>query len=97
MATESGARPKKAGAFDIRLIIALLIGVYGVILTVLGIGFTSDAELQKAAGVNINLWAGIGMLVVAALFFTWAQVRPLVVPAETEAEETTDTTPAAGE
>ncbi|WP_326944111.1 MULTISPECIES: hypothetical protein [unclassified Amycolatopsis] len=97
MATESGARPKKAGAFDIRLIIALLIGVYGVILTVLGIGFTSDAELQKAAGVNINLWAGIGMLVVAALFFTWAQVRPLVVPAETETEETTDTTPAAGE
>ncbi|UOZ07417.1 hypothetical protein [Amycolatopsis sp. WQ 127309] len=97
MATESGARPKKAGAFDIRLIIALLIGVYGVILTVLGIGFTTDAELQKAAGVNINLWAGIGMLVVAALFFTWAQVRPLVVPAETETEETIDTTPAAGE
>ena len=59
--------------------------------------FDDDAELQKAAGVNINLWAGIGMLVVAALFFTWAQVRPLVVPAETEAEETTGTTPAAGE
>ncbi|WP_410623711.1 hypothetical protein [Amycolatopsis sp. cmx-8-4] len=97
MATESGARPKKAGAFDIRLIIALLIGVYGVILTVLGIGFTSDADLQKAARVNINLWAGIGMLVVAALFFTWSQVRPLVVPAPTEAEETTGTTPAAGE
>jgi drug/metabolite transporter (DMT)-like permease len=94
MATESGARPKKAGAFDIRLIIALLIGVYGVILTVMGIGFTSDAELEKAAGVNINLWAGIGMLVAAALFVIWAQVRPLVVPAETE---TTDTTPAAGE
>jgi drug/metabolite transporter (DMT)-like permease len=97
MATESGARPKKAGAFDIRLIIALLIGVYGVILTVMGIGFTSDAELEKAAGVNINLWAGIGMLVVAALFFTWAQVRPLLVPAEPETAETTDTTPAAGE
>ncbi|WP_328449589.1 MULTISPECIES: hypothetical protein [unclassified Amycolatopsis] len=97
MATESGARPKKAGAFDIRLIIALLIGVYGVILTVMGIAFTTDAELQKAAGVNINLWAGIGMLVVAALFFVWAQVRPLVVPAQTETEETTDTTPAAGE
>ncbi|MEU7782920.1 hypothetical protein [Amycolatopsis sp. NPDC049159] len=94
MATESGARPRKAGAFDIRLIIALLIGVYGVILTVMGIGFTSDADLEKAAGVNINLWAGIGMLVVSALFIIWAKVRPLVVPAATETE---DTAPAAGE
>lgn len=94
MATESGARPRKAGAFDIRLIIALLIGVYGIILTVMGAFFTSDADREKAAGVNINLWAGIGMLVVTAAFVIWAQVRPLVVPAETE---TDDTTPAAGE
>ncbi|GAB3132803.1 hypothetical protein [Amycolatopsis sp. NPDC004378] len=92
MATESGARPHKAGAFDIRLIIALLIGVYGIILTVMGIGFTSDQEIAKAAGVNINLWAGIGMLVVAALFFVWAKVRPLVVPAQTGTEG--DDTPA---
>ncbi|MGW5722758.1 hypothetical protein ACWEVP_41760 [Amycolatopsis sp. NPDC003865] len=88
MATESGARPRKAGAFDIRLIIALLIGVYGIILTVMGIGFTSDEEIKKAADVNINLWAGIGMLVVAALFVTWAKVRPLVVPAEPESDDT---------
>ncbi|WP_329055739.1 hypothetical protein OG738_19305 [Amycolatopsis sp. NBC_01488] len=87
MATESGARPHKAGAFDIRLIIALLIGVYGVILTVMGIGFTSDEEIAKAAGVNINLWAGIGMLVVAALFVVWALVRPLVVPAAPESAD----------
>ena len=88
MATESGAKPHKAGAFDIRLIIALLIGVYGIILTIMGIGFTSDEEIAKAAGVNINLWAGIGMLVVAALFVIWARVRPLVVPAEPESEDT---------
>lgn len=89
MATESGARPRKAGAFDIRLIIALLIGVYGVILTVMGAFFITEAERQKAAGVNINLWAGIGMLVVTAAFVIWARVRPLVVPAETETEDTT--------
>jgi drug/metabolite transporter (DMT)-like permease len=89
MATESGARPQKAGAFDIRLIIALLIGVYGVILTVMGAFFTSDAELKKAAGVNINLWAGLGMLVVTAAFVIWARVRPLVVPAEPESADTT--------
>ncbi|MEV4145056.1 hypothetical protein AB0J40_15400 [Amycolatopsis sp. NPDC049691] len=88
MATESGARPHKAGAFDIRLIIALLIGVYGIILTIMGIGFTSDEEIAKAAGVNINLWAGIGMLVVAALFVIWAKVRPLVVPAAPESDDT---------
>jgi hypothetical protein len=88
MATESGARPKKAGAFDIRLIIALLIGVYGVILTIMGAAITSDEEIAKAAGVNINLWAGIGMLVVSALFIIWAKVRPLVVPAEPESEDT---------
>jgi len=96
MATESQPRARKAGAFDIRLIIALLIGVYGVILTVMGIGFTSEEEIKKAAGVNINLWAGIGMLVVAALFVIWAVVRPLVVPTSAEAE-TGDTPTAAGE
>ncbi|MFJ7216491.1 hypothetical protein [Amycolatopsis sp. NPDC098790] len=88
MATESGARPRKAGAFDIRLIIALLIGVYGIILTIMGAAFTSDEEIAKAADVNINLWAGIGMLVVSALFIIWARVRPLVVPAEPESDDT---------
>jgi drug/metabolite transporter (DMT)-like permease len=95
MATESGARPRKAGAFDIRLIIALLIGVYGVIITVMGAFFTSDAELKKAADVNINLWAGIGMLVVTAMFVIWARVRPLVVTEP--GPETDDTAPTAGE
>ncbi|MFD8493442.1 hypothetical protein [Amycolatopsis sp. NPDC059657] len=79
--------PKKAGAFDIRLIIALLTGVYGLVLTIMGIGFTTDADLAKAAGVNINLWAGIGMLVFTLLFVVWAKVRPIVVtPPEEEGE-----------
>ncbi len=87
---EQSPRPRKAGAFDIRLIIALLTGVYGAVLTVMGIGFTPDADLEKAAGVNINLWAGIGMLVFTALFVAWALLRPIVVPAETD---TTSPTP----
>ena len=66
----------------------MLIGVSGVILTVMGIGFTTDEELKKADGVNINLWAGIGMLVVAALFVLWAKLRPLVVPAHPESDDT---------
>jgi hypothetical protein len=67
-------------AFDIRLIIAVLIGGYGLVLTVLGIGFTTDAEITKSAGVNVNLWAGIGMLAFAAGFLGWATLRPLRLP-----------------
>ena len=77
---EQSPRPHKAGAFDIRLIIALLTGVYGAVLTVMGIGFTSDADIEKAAGVNINLWAGIGMVALAAAFAVWTWLRPLKVP-----------------
>jgi hypothetical protein len=84
MATET---PKKAGVFDIRLIIALLIGAYGLVLTIMGIGFTSEDEIDKAAGVNINLWAGIGMLVFTALFVLWARLRPIVVPPTSEQQD----------
>ncbi|MEC3981220.1 hypothetical protein [Amycolatopsis sp. H20-H5] len=90
MATESPAKPNKAGAFDIRLIIALLIGVYGIVLTVLGIGFTTQADLDKAAGVRINLWAGLGMLVVGLLFVLWVRLRPLLVPTDESAGESTE-------
>ncbi|KZB83862.1 hypothetical protein [Amycolatopsis regifaucium] len=79
--------PKKAGVFDIRLIIALLIGGYGLVLTIMGIWFTTAEELAKAADVNINLWAGIGMLVAAALFMLWAKLRPIVVPSTPETGE----------
>ncbi|MEV6243798.1 hypothetical protein [Lentzea sp. NPDC051838] len=62
--------------FDLRLIIAFLFGLYGVVLVVIGVGFTSDADLKKAEGVNINLWAGIAMVVLSALFALWATLRP---------------------
>ncbi|GAA1579058.1 MULTISPECIES: hypothetical protein [Kribbella] len=75
------AEKKKAGAFDIRVVIALLVGIYGVVLTVLGLT-GSQAETDKAAGININLWGGIGMLVFAALFVLWARLRPIAVADE---------------
>ncbi|KOV78879.1 hypothetical protein [Nocardia sp. NRRL S-836] len=62
--------------FDLRLIIAFLFGLYGVVLVVVGLAFTSDADLEKAEGVNINLWAGIAMVVIAVLFAAWAMLRP---------------------
>ena len=67
---------KKANLFDLRRIIGGLFIVYGLLLTILGL-FDSQKEIDKAAGVNINLWAGLGMLVVGGLFMLWAFTRPL--------------------
>jgi drug/metabolite transporter (DMT)-like permease len=61
---------------DIRRIIGGLLGVYGVILLLAGI-LGSDTDKNKAAGVNINLWVGIALIVASALFWTWALTRPL--------------------
>jgi drug/metabolite transporter (DMT)-like permease len=61
---------------DVRKIIGGLLGIYGVILLIAGI-VGSDADKEKAAGVNVNLWVGIALLVVAAVFWTWALTRPL--------------------
>lgn len=77
----SGEQKHRAGLFDIRFIIAALIGIYGVILFIVAF-FTSDAQRDKADGLNINLFAGIGMIVVSALFMLWSQWRPIVVPDE---------------
>ena len=74
----------RRSAFDIRLIIALLLGVYGLVLTVIGLFFVTDEEIDKSAGVNINLWTGIAMLAVCGLFVLWAILRPLRVPAPQE-------------
>ena len=71
----------KAGLFDIRTIIALLLGIYGVILLVTSF-FTSDQQLAKADGVDVNLWAGIGLVVASVVFAGWARLRPIVVPDE---------------
>ncbi len=70
--------PRSAAArlFDIRLMIGGLFVVYGVMLTVAGFG-TSDKDRAKAAGININLWLGIGMLVVGLLFLLWFKLNPL--------------------
>ena len=77
---------KKAGAFDIRVVIAALVAIYGVLLTILGI-IADPKEVDKAAGININLWGGIAMLVFAALFVLWARLRPIVVPVERPSDE----------
>jgi drug/metabolite transporter (DMT)-like permease len=73
------------GLLDIRRIIGGLLGVYGVILLLAGI-LGSEADKEKAAGVNINLWVGVVLLVAAACFWAWALTRPLTEELE-EAEQ----------
>lgn len=68
---------KAANRFDIRRIIGGLFLLYGVILVVVGI-VGSDADKNKAAGINVNLWTGLAMLVFGALMVTWALTRPVV-------------------
>jgi hypothetical protein len=75
-----GDVPHKAGAFDIRVFIASLIGIYGIVLVIAGL-VQSDRQLIKTDNVNINLLAGIGMIIFAASFLLWARLRPVVVHA----------------
>jgi hypothetical protein len=70
--------PQSAAAklFDLRVLIGGLFLLYGVMLTVAGL-FTSPANLAKASNININLWMGIGMLIIGVFFTTWWRLRPL--------------------
>jgi hypothetical protein len=68
------ARP--SSLFDLRMVIGGLLALYGVICTGLGL-FGSQETKSKAAGLNINLWAGLAMIVVGAVFVAWVRLRPL--------------------
>ncbi|MEU6096426.1 hypothetical protein [Streptomyces sp. NPDC047079] len=77
-----------ARIFDLRRIIGGLFVVYGVIVMIAG--FTaSDAEIAKAQGVNINLWTGLGMLLLGLLFLLWLKLRPAAPPTPPPAQEKT--------
>ena len=88
--SEQQQQRRTAGLFDIRVIIGSLVGVYGVVLTALGLFATSDADLARADDLNINLWAGLGMLVVGVGFIIWARLKPIVVPADPEEPASND-------
>ncbi|GAB6987136.1 hypothetical protein [Nocardioides pyridinolyticus] len=76
------ARRQTAGVYDIRNVIGGLIGLYGVILTVMGI---LDAGDNGTGDASANLWAGLAMLAFGVVFIAWARLRPVVVEDEPEA------------
>ncbi|TQL66776.1 hypothetical protein FB381_0642 [Nocardioides albertanoniae] len=67
--------------FDIRNVIGALLAVYGVILLLMGL--IGDPEVEKTGGPNANLWAGIVLLVIGAIFLAWGLLRPVVPDAPT--------------
>jgi drug/metabolite transporter (DMT)-like permease len=81
---------KAAGAFDVRNVIAALIGFYGVVLVLMGLFANSPDEQAKTGDVNANLWAGLAMLVFAAAFALWSRLRPIVVEAPPDRQDPED-------
>ncbi|MGW4092659.1 hypothetical protein [Nocardia sp. NPDC004750] len=74
--------------FDIRTIVGALLGCYAIVLVVTGLVHDTAAEQAKTGGVNVNLWAGLGMGVVAVAFVAWALLRPVQVPPEAHPADT---------
>src|SRR5947209_981055 len=79
--------PKSAASklFDLRLLIGGLFTLYGVMLTIYSF-FTPEAQIQKAAGINMNLWLGLGMLILGLLFLLWIRLAPLSVDPDLQAD-----------
>ena len=84
----STERPHEAGAFDVRNVIAELIGFYGLVLVL--VSLFGDKQLDKTGGVNANLWTGLAMLLFAAAFALWSRLRPIVVDPGAVAAEKED-------
>ncbi|MEU6402961.1 hypothetical protein [Streptomyces sp. NPDC046985] len=74
-----GSSATAARIFDLRRIIGGLFVLYGIIVTITG-ATDSQSAIDKAQGVNINLWTGISMLVLGVFFLVWLKLRPAAAP-----------------
>jgi hypothetical protein len=83
---EEAAAARAANRFDIRRLIGALFALYGLILLIVGLVGSHHVK-TKAAGINVDLWTGIGMLVFAALMIFWAFSKPVMPePPETRGQ-----------
>ena len=76
-----------ARLFDVRRVIGGLFVLYGLIVGGIGL-FDTQAEIDKAQGVRINLWAGLAMLAFGLLMLLWLWLRPLPVDEKVTEEST---------
>ena len=57
-------------------------------------GIFGDKAYERTGGINANLWAGLVLLVMSAIFITWARLRPILVPEHVETPDDDATRPA---
>ena len=72
------AKSSAAGLFDLRRIIGGLFTLYGVLVLGAGLFDGSNAK-EKASGLDINVWTGLGMLVLGLGMLAWMALRPVDV------------------
>ena len=75
---------------DLRAWVAAMFFTFGAMLAVYGVFFADDEDLAKAAGTNLDLWTGVGMIAFAFFFAVWLLVRPLESEIVSEAERLAD-------
>lgn len=75
----------QARMLDLRIYISGLFLIFGATVTVMGIS-PSQAQLERAAGVNINLWAGLAMLGLSLVMGVWAYASPPELPTRSSSD-----------
>ncbi|MBY8873354.1 hypothetical protein K7640_16085 [Micromonospora sp. PLK6-60] len=83
---EERDRSAAARLFDIRRVIGGLFVAYGLIVGLIGL-FDSPAQIDKAQGLRINLWAGLAMLIFGLIMLAWQWLSPNETPAPRHGEE----------
>ncbi len=77
---EGGGKARKtAGLFDIRTFIAALLGFDGLVILLMGLFGDQATTVNEEPPININLWAGLGLILAAVIFETWKRLRPVKV------------------
>ena len=61
--------------FDLRMFIGSLFLIFGVIVTVDGVGAT-EADIARSVGLHLGLWTGAAMVVIALVFIVWTLLSP---------------------
>jgi hypothetical protein len=74
-----GGRVRKAGLFDIRTFIAALLGFDGIVILLMGLFGDQSTTTEAEPPININLWAGLGLVITAIVFESWKRLRPVKV------------------
>jgi len=62
--------------FDLRSLVAVVLGLYGLMLLVTGF-FDSAATLTKAGGLQVNLYFGIILVLTSMFFVVWRMIAPI--------------------